>query len=165
MKYLIILLSLLGLAKAQQAGSLAPEFKLVDSESNVIELKDFGGQPLVLNFWASWCTPCKEELPLLQELSEDVAGITILLINNSERLEQVSAYLESNAITLRTAVDTESFEEVDKTLTVLRRYRVRGLPTTVFIDAEGYISSQYVGQLSSKILTERLAEIGVSWQP
>ena len=162
----------LSLSIAQRPGDEAPDFTLVDSSGEVLRLSDYRSRPVLLNFWATWCPPCQEELPLLQEMAGETPELTVLLVNAGEGLERAATYLEANGLTLPTAVDAtdsqrERLEGVspEGTLEVVRRYRVRGMPTTFFIDAEGVIEGVFVGQLAPQTVADHLSAVGVTWEP
>ena len=158
---------------AQGVGTPAPDFALVDRAGETVSLSDFQGKPLVLNAWATWCAPCVEELPFFQRLDDEVNGegtkLGFLLLNSGEAPDAAAAFLEELAVTLPAAFDATRDQaealEVDKTLDVLRDYRVRGMPTTFFIDAEGVIQGVKVGLLLPNEASTFLENIGVSWQP
>ena len=182
MKPLVICLGVLALlvapVAAQDVGSQAPAFNLVDSRGDSVSLEDFRGQPLILNVWASWCAPCVEELPFFQQLYSDVntAGenLDILLVNNGENPAEAVAFLQGLDVTLPTALDPtreqrEAFKAQDilleTTAKTLRNYRVRGMPTTFFIDADGVVRGVKVGLLLPSEAPALLASIGVTWEP
>lgn len=158
---------------AQGVGTPAPDFALVDRAGEVVSLSDCQGTPLVLNAWATWCAPCVEELPFFQQLDDEVNGeeveLGFLLLNSGEAPDAAAEFLESLEVTLPAAFDATRDQaatlEVDKTLDVLRDYRVRGMPTTFFIDAEGVIQGVKVGFLFPDEASTFLESIGVSWQP
>ncbi|CAN5845485.1 TlpA disulfide reductase family protein [soil metagenome] len=180
LKHLIIFLTLTlcSLAAAQGVGSEAPAFNLVNAQGESVILADFRGQPLILNVWASWCAPCVEELPFFQRLYTEIndAGedLNILLVNNGENPAEAVAFLQDLEVTLPTALDpTKEQREASKaqdivledTSNLLRNYRVRGMPTTFFIDAEGTIRGVKVGLLLPSEAPALLASIGVNWEP
>ena len=161
---LSLLLSL-PLTHAQRVGDNALEFSLVDDAGNLVQLSDFLGTPLVLNVWASWCPPCTEELPLFERIYEDVNA-------GREAPEQALRFLrEELAVALPVAVDATKEQRdalgvaLDSTADVVRDYRVRGLPTTFFIDAAGVIQGVKVGFLLPAEAAQFMAGIGVDWQP
>jgi cytochrome c biogenesis protein CcmG/thiol:disulfide interchange protein DsbE len=173
--FLMVFLLGMSLVIAQGVGSQAPDFVLIDTTGNPIRLSDLQGTPILLNFWATWCPPCQEELPLFQRISDELGNdLQILLVNNNEGRERATAYLQAHDLTLQAAFDATRAEqeqlaregvEVDTTLDVLRRYRARGMPTTIFIDEDGIIRGMWVGLITPAKTTELLAEIGVTWQP
>ena len=167
MRLLFYFLLLSSGALAQGVGAPAPDFFLKDGKGQTVTLDEFTGRPLLLNFWATWCPPCQEELPLFQSVAEQTPELQILLINAGEGLEPVVQYLETNTLNLRTAVNPTAGRSTttEDTLEVAKRYRVRGMPTTFFISAEGVIESAYVGEIPTAVLTERLAQLGVQWRP
>ncbi len=172
MRYLFYVFLLLGGgATAQGVGEVAPDFTLQDSTGKTVTLDEFAGKPLLLNFWATWCPPCQEELPLFQTLKEQTPELQVLLVNAGEGRGEVVRYLEANALNLNTAVNiavnpaAERPVATEDTLEVAKRYRVRGMPTTFFIGADGIVESFYVGEIPAAVLAERLAQIGVQWRP
>ena len=113
----------------------APDFTVYDIDGNEVHLSDFFGKPIVLNFWASWCGPCKSEMPdfneKYQELGEDVQFLMINMTDGSrETVEIASEFVAGQGYTFPVFYDT-----AENAATV---YGVYSLPTTFFIDAEGY---------------------------
>ncbi len=179
--FLISLLLLLGFGFAQGVGSEALNFTLLDADTNPIRLSDFSGTPLILNFWASWCPPCVEELPFLvkvvNQLNENQIEprVQVLLINNSEDAEVAKAFLHTDlAIDVPVALEPSrdqiaSFKQenidLNTSLDVAKAYRVRGLPTSIFIDSKGIIQAVKVGFLLPVEMPALLSTIGLDWQP
>ena len=178
--YLLTLATLtLSLGWAQQTGKQAEDFKLVSGTGELVSLSDFQGQPLILNTWATWCAPCVEELPFFERIhrevnAEDASALGVLLINNNEAPDKAATFIRDLGVSLPVALDPtpeqlETFRaegiQLDNTFRVLRNYRVRGMPTTFFIDAEGIIQAVKVGFLLPAEASSLLADIGVSWQP
>ena len=172
MRPLLFLLSLLllGTAPAQQVGEAAPDFRLVDEAGEAVTLADFSGTPLVLNFWASWCAPCVEELPFFQETFEahGEAGkaFQFLLVNNNESADKALTFLRDElGITLPAALDAprdvRRADNLDTTLDVIKRYRARGMPATYFIDAEGTVRAVKQGFLLESEAPQLFESIGV----
>jgi cytochrome c biogenesis protein CcmG, thiol:disulfide interchange protein DsbE len=160
--YIGLVFIVFGVVSAQRVGDTLPDFQLIDIDGNVVTPADFAGKPLLLNFWATWCPPCQEELPLFQDARDTTSDLQVFLVNTGESLETAKRYLESSNLTLASAVNSEGGED---TLEVTKRFRVRGMPTTFFVKGDGTVASIYVGQISETTLVERLAEIGVTWQP
>ncbi|MDZ7800149.1 MAG: TlpA disulfide reductase family protein [Trueperaceae bacterium] len=160
-------LALGALAFAQRAGDAVPEFTLVDAHGEVVRPQEYLGAPLLINFWATWCGPCKEELPLFQEAYEETDQLQMLLINLGEDRDVAQNYLDEQQVTLRTAVDPYAGvgADAEETGAVARRYRVLGLPTTVFVDADGVIRDVRIGQVLPNQLADGLAKIDVVWRP
>lgn len=161
---LILLLSFIvaPLGVAQLPGDAAPDFTLTDSAGAVVSLSDFQGKPLLLNFWATWCPPCADELPLFQVVADETP-VSVLLVNMGEGQARAAAYLAANGLSLRTAVDSPVNPE--GTLAVARRYRVLGLPTSFFVGADGVVVGVSVGPLAPQTLAEQLLKLGVRWEP
>lgn len=175
---LLLSLSLAGapFSYAQGVGSRAPDFTLMGAQGVPRSLSTLTGRPVLLNFWATWCPPCQEELPLFQRVAEEVGSdaLQVLLVNSGEGRARAEAYLQANDIGLETLVDATREERarfsdegvrLDDTLEVLRRYRVRGMPTSIFIDASGVVQGVWVGLITPDKLAELLAEVGITWQP
>ena len=166
----ILLFLMLAFGSAQEVGDPAPGFALIDQAGQRISLAEVAGTPVVLNFWAMWCLPCLEELPLFQRVHEASGDeVAVILVNNNEAADAAAAFLETQEITVRTALDASRRDRAalgfDTTTDVLRRYRVFGIPTTFFVDAQGVVRSVESGPLSASDLSERLADLGVTWPP
>ncbi len=176
---ILLLASLLaGAAWAQRPGQQAPDFTLVDQDGQVVTLRDFAGKPVVLNAWATWCAFCIEEIPLFQQVHDavnlDETRVTFLLVNLAEDFGVASSFLSEEVdTTLRSLFDPsqqqkERFADVDFDSTrnlLTRTYRVRGMPTSFFIGADGSISSVKIGPLTAGELASHLAGLGVEWSP
>jgi thiol-disulfide isomerase/thioredoxin len=130
-----------------QVGNLAPPFTLKDlSGQQNVTLSDFRGKIVVVNFWATWCGACMEELPFFQAISdnESAGGFKILAINDKETKNQVLSGFSDKGYTFTSTILLDSTEEV-KTL-----YDIDILPTTFFIDADGIIQERKEGSFQSQ---------------
>ena len=166
---LAAVLTLPGTAAAQGVGAPLVDFTLRDQHGELVTRDDLLGRRWLLNVWASWCPPCRAELPLLAraaaELADDDVGL--LLLNAGERAAVASGFLEAEGLDLRTLVDPDARERgLEGTEDVLRRMRARGLPTTFFVDADGVVVQAFVGELTPSALAELLeTAFGVRWSP
>lgn len=127
----------------------APNFTLPDlnDDTNLRSLADYAGKPVILNFWASWCVPCREEMPALQRIYEQYNpdGLVVLGINQTfvDDLETARTFVEELGLTFPNVRDDEG--DVSGSL-----YRAMGLPTSVFIGEDGAIVHVQVGQLTDE---------------
>ena len=149
-----------GLTEAPIVGHLAPDFTLPmvqgegESASNTVTLSEYtgqagGGMPVVLNFWASWCGPCRIETPHFQELSLTYKDqVAILGINQGESAATVADFGVSFGLTYPLLHDADNG--------VNEAYDVFNLPTTIFIDRYGVVREVYVGAISQAVLQERI---------
>lgn len=127
----------------------AADFTVYDLEGNEVKLSDFVGKPIVLNFWASSCSPCRSEMPSFQQAYDDLGeDVQFVMVNVTDghwdTLETASAYIADSGYTFPVYYDT--------TVEAAVTYGVRGLPTTVFINAEGNIIASRSGAMSHEIL-------------
>ena len=132
---LLILLSLF-VSTAVTAGQglgAAPDFSLPDASAEPVALADFQGQVVLINFWASWCGPCREEMPLLDELSSRYAplGFTLLGVNVEEDSSAARGFLSGTPVSFPVLYDREN--------TVSKLYDVIAMPSTVIVDRAGQI--------------------------
>jgi len=112
----------------------APEFQLADADGKPFHLVDLKGAPAIVNFWATWCPPCRAEMPAMQRASDQLAedGATVIAINVGESADTVRTFRDAIAVTFPLLLDTDS--------SVSQRWPMRGLPTTFVLDPDGRIA-------------------------
>jgi peroxiredoxin len=130
-------------------GQPAPDFALENADGDVVRLTDFRGKTVVVNFWATWCTPCRKEFPELVKLHEGSTDVVIIGVNLQENANQVRDFAEEFGAQFPIVIDADG--------TVAESYRLLGLPSTYFVDPEGVLREQHFGQLSGKIIEEKVA--------
>ena len=136
-------------AEAQRTA--APDFTVYDADGNAVQLSDYFGKPLVLNFWASWCGPCKSEMPAFQQAYEQEDGVQFLLVNMTggrETQADAEALLAQEGYTFPVLFDLD----LDAAMT----YGVTALPTTYFLDAEGNLVAWAQGAINEQTLQQGL---------
>lgn len=150
-----VLQALLTIGGPQQAeagsGGKAPAFSLVSTDGASTSLAALEGKPLVINFWATYCPPCRAEMPMLVR---DVAGsnAVLVLVNEGDGAQGAAGFLR--------ALGVEQPSLLDLDLSVGRAYGVSALPTTVFVTAGGTVSARNVGQLDERVLQAQLTLMG-----
>lgn len=127
----------------------APDFTVYDAEGGEIRLSDYSGKPVVLNFWASWCGPCKREIPEFQaafeELGEDIAFLMVNMTDGSrETVDTASSFVEEAGYTFPVYYDRD--------MDAASAYGAYSLPTTYFIDAEGFVIARAAGAIDGETL-------------
>jgi peroxiredoxin len=129
------------LGRAAEPGHEAPDFSLPDLASGQpVRLADYRGRRTVLvNFWATWCEPCREELPTLERLARERAGVLEVLAVNLDAVGpgRVRAFVRELGLTFRVLLDPRQ--------TLPRLYRVRGLPSSVIVGRDGLVRHREVG--------------------
>lgn len=135
---------------------LAEDIVVYDKEENAVSLSDYTGKPIVMNFWASWCTPCQIEMPEFQKMYEKYGEeVKFLMINmtasGGETVGRAQAFIENGGYTFPILFDSE--HEAAGT------YDASAMPTTFFIDKEGYVVYQYVGAMNVEKLKEGIERI------
>jgi len=130
-------------------GKPAPEFTLLDTKGKVVRLSDLRGKTVLLNFWASWCIPCRKEFPELVKAYNGKDDVVVLGVDLQENVGQVEAFAEEFGATFPIVIDTKA--------EAARAYRVLGLPSSFFIDATGILRAQYFGAMTPSIIAEKLA--------
>ena len=140
----------------ETAADTAPDFAMLDMEGNEVKLSDFFGTPIVLNFWASWCPPCKAELPDFEEACKRYEGkVTFLMVNltdgQRETVEVAKSYIASQGYTFPVYFDTK-YEAA-------YTYGVSSIPQTYFINADGSLEARATGMLSAAQLEKGIGMI------
>lgn len=136
-------------------GQLAPGFSTETIDGASVSLSQFRGKPVLLNFWATWCPPCHDEMPLLQQASnaDRAQGLTVLAVD----------YEETNGGSIRSFLDKLGVHVAalyDPAGQIAAEYGVNvGLPVSVFIDRSGKVSYIQVGQMSNQVLQQHLQPI------
>ena len=117
----------------------APDFTLAGLDGKTVRLADFRGRVVFLNFWATWCAPCREEMPEMQALARELEkeGLVVLAVNYEESAETAEAFVQETALTLPVLLDADG--------AVARRYRVPGLPASFFVDRRGALVGSVLG--------------------
>ncbi len=140
------------LPPAPAVGHLAPDFGLNTLSGEVFVLSKLRGTPVVLNFWATWCPPCRAELPELAAASARLAGeVVIVGVNQAEKRADVQTFAAGLSLPFPVPLDEYA--------AVSRIYRVRSLPTTFFIDRQGVIRQVQVGPVTEATLEQLLKTI------
>jgi cytochrome c biogenesis protein CcmG/thiol:disulfide interchange protein DsbE len=142
-----------GEGPAPVVGRRAPDFALSSIDGGRVSLAELHGKPVVVNFFATWCLPCKKELPAFQALAAQYAdrGLTFLLVDMQEDPDDVAVFLGDLGVSLPAVVDASG--EVGKT------YRVRGLPSTFFVGRDGLIKAVQLGELDGRLLEGGISKI------
>ena len=138
-----------GQQETQPPANTAPDFTFYDLEGNTHTLAEFAGKPVILNFWASWCGPCKSEMPDIEEAYKTYGEqIHFILVNltdgQSETVETAHGYVAGQGYTFPVYYDVD--------LAGAEAYKVSSIPITYFIDAKGNIVAYASGMMSASRL-------------
>jgi thiol-disulfide isomerase/thioredoxin len=141
------------LGPGPKVGEVAPDFSLATLSGEPLRLSALKGKPVLVNFWATWCPPCRAEMPDLDEVARANAagGLQVVAVNLKEEPDAVGAYLRTIGVGLAAVLDRDG--------NVFRQYRISGLPTTVAIDRDGIVREIHVGPLTRKGIEGRVARI------
>ncbi|WP_186668844.1 thiol-disulfide oxidoreductase ResA [Sporosarcina sp. BP05] len=136
-----------------KVGDVAPDFALVDLDGVSHRLSDYKGQGVFLNFWGTWCAPCKKEMPAMgrqYQVYKD-QGVQVLAVNIAESDLKVRTFAEQYGMTFPTLID--------KNKSVMQAYSIRPLPTTLLINPEGKIVKIITGEMSEKSIQGYMEQI------
>jgi cytochrome c biogenesis protein CcmG, thiol:disulfide interchange protein DsbE len=134
-----------------QPGMVAPNFTFILADGSTVDLRSLQGRPVMINFWATWCGPCRIEMPELVRAANANPELVLLAVNVQEELEGVSRFAEDFKMTLPVLLD--------KNAALRNLYEVRGMPTTIFIDRDGTVQVNWAGILTPAKLAEFLHQI------
>ena len=133
-----------GFTKSTTQEKLAPDFRLKNLEGQLVTLSEFRGKPVLINFWASWCQPCREEMPYLQQVYDEWAskGLVLLTIDIGETPATIKKFFAENNLSLPVLLDTDK--------EVSQEYGITGVPETFLIDKNGIIRKKQIGAYPNK---------------
>ena len=140
------------LAKLEN-GSLANDFELENLEGENVRLSDLRGKVVVVNFWATWCIPCVEEMPSFQEFQDQFPDFVMIGIDQKEGADKVKSFLEGKGINYSILLDLNG--------KVSNSYKVFMLPSTFFVDQEGMIRFRHYGIMTPDQMAYYLRSLGV----
>ena len=146
---------MVGLEVAPVQGSIAPDFKLQNLNGEDVQLSDFRGHPVLINLWATWCGPCKLEMPAIQDRFElyEEDGLVVLAVDFDEPESVVQEFRDELGLTFQILLDPGA--------NVQKLYRNRNYPTSFFVDEAGVIQVHHIGVMTKGQLDINLVEIGL----
>lgn len=159
LRVLVIILSLAVLVagcggQKSLLGKPAPDFQFQVTEEQSFSLSDLKGGPVLLNFWASYCSPCVKEMPYLQQVWEgwQGTGLVLLAINIGENPSEVENFMQSRGLSFPVLLDSDG--------AIAYQYDVLSIPTTFFIDSEGIVQHIKIGSFQSAAeIEEKLSQL------
>ena len=150
---LIVLSGLLGMAaRPPLIGSPAPEIVLKDLQGRDVKLSDLRGKVVLVNFWATWCKPCKEEMPAMQASYDKLRdkGFVVLAVNELEDTARVAEHIRTHGHTFEVVMDHNN--------QVANMYGVVGLPASFLIDPQGIVRERISGSLLTESHIEEMVK-------
>lgn len=133
----------------------APDFTAIDKDGNKVSLSDFRGKPVVLNLWASWCPPCKQELPDFENAYKEHTDVQFMMVNmtdgNRETLDIAQSFIQDNGYEFPVFYDTEYSCAI--------AYNATSLPATYFIDENGDLIAKATGMIDAETLEKGIQMI------
>ncbi len=132
-------------------GDVAPNFRLQLGDDQGLYLSDLAGRPVLINFWATWCGPCRLEMPEIVAHANNDSDLVVLAINVQEEQEPIAAFAGDFNMTMPVVRDVDA--------DIRDLYKVGGMPTSVFIDRQGKIATYWMGVMSPSKLEELVTGI------
>lgn len=129
-------------------GDIAPDFELTTLDGEVVKLSDYRGQRVMLNFWGTWCPPCRAEMPDMQKFYEkkDMVILAVNLLETESNPDNVQKFVDEYGLTFTIPLDEES--------AVSDHYKVSAYPTSLMIDSSGRIQSRFMGAINYDMMVQ-----------
>lgn len=137
---------------SSSGGGVAPPFTLATLEGNRVSLADYRGQPVLINFWATYCAPCRREMPLIERVATQHPRLVVLLVDERDNHQAAVQFVADLHVTSTVLFDGDG--------TAGDAYGISGLPTTFFVYPDGTIEGRYIGETNAGILGTHIAAIG-----
>lgn len=137
---------------ALQQGTQLPDMTLLDVEGEQVSLQDLNGRPLVVNLWATWCPPCRREMPVLADAQQREADIVFAFVNQGEGQGEIIRFLEDTDLTLHNVL-------LDSGGQFGQQAGSQALPTTLFYNTQGQQVASHLGELSAASLSHQIAKL------
>lgn len=137
-----------------ERGNLAPDFELETIDGEAVKLSDFRGEKVLLNFWATWCPPCRAEMPDMQKYYEDHDDAVILAVNlveTEQKFDAIGEFIEEYGVSFNVLLD----ESTD----VANIYDAHALPTSYLIDSYGMVHNKAIGAVNYDMLVQQFNEM------
>lgn len=139
-----------------EKGNLAPDFELTDMEGNPVKLSDYRGKAVLLNFWASWCPPCRAEMPHMEKLynkykDENFNILAVNLTNTEKNSGDAEKFVKELGLTFTIPMDVKGEAGSD--------YNIMAYPTSYFIDSDGVIREKVLGALNEEYMEKEIKKL------
>ena len=132
-----------------EQGTRLPDITLRNAAGETIQLSDYQGGPLVINLWATWCPPCRREMPVLENAQQQRPDLTFLFVNQAESMQSVATFLETQGLSLNNVL-------FDRSGRLGQAVGSMALPTTLFYQADGRLINSHLGELSEASLARAM---------
>lgn len=142
------------IGRTPNAGETAPGFTLKNLDGEKVSLGDFAGRPVLINFWATWCGPCRYEMPVIEEMYQTYQdeGFVVLAVNVEESITVVQSFTQSMGLTFPILLDYKGAVSDDV-------YRVRAFPTSYFIGRDGQITAMHRGMMNHQTMQRYMDQV------
>lgn len=148
----VVLWFVLTLDMGARPETAAPDLTLAMVSGTEFSFSDAPDQPMVINLWATWCPPCRRELPMLADVAAQTQDVTFLLASQGEAHSTVAAHLENSGI-------SPDYMALDPSGALARHYGTVGLPVTLFLSADGMLAHVHVGEISRAVLLREITAL------